>query len=433
MDPFRFRPLVTGLEDRVTPAVTPEEVFAAVDIARLSHVGLTEMLDRLDEPWDAAARQLFATHFAGLADLNRVAEQDLAEFLNALNHRIATEPDVAPHLIPLTGGTGYAVAMTIANAAYADALSVHFGGTPLSVLPPPASPPPAPFPGSGNAPAPFPDAGGPTTSPPTVPPAVPPAPFPPDVPPVPPPLTPPPPPPTTNAAPAISNVADLGIRSGGSTGALPFTVSDDQTAVGALSVTPTSSDTGLVPLAGITLSGTGADRTVTITPAAGRTGSSVITLTVRDAEGLAAADTFTVSVAPPLASPASIPQNGSGLSDVLPPVDSPEWRTQANGLKIWDVTEGTGAVVEPGDTITIHYRGWLLDGTVFDSSETRGQPSTFPLNNLIEGWKQGIPGMKEGGTRRLFIPSELAYGSQGTGTIPPDSDLVFEIQLIDTL
>jgi FKBP-type peptidyl-prolyl cis-trans isomerase FkpA len=430
MDPFRFRPVVTGLEDRLTPAVTPEEVFAAVDTARLSHVGLTEMLGRLDEPWDAAARQQFATHFAGLGVLNRAAEQDLTEFLAALNQRIATEPDVAPHLIPVTGGTGYAIAMTIANAAYADALATHFGGAPIPVDPPPASPPPAPFPGGTQAPfpdssAPFPDAN-PPTSPPTVPPAVPPAPFPPDVPPV------PPPPPTTNAAPAISNITDRGIRSGGDTGAMPFTVSDDQTAAGTLSVIPTSSDTGLVPLSGIALTGTGADRTVNITPAPGRTGSSVITLTVRDAQGLAAADTFTVSVFPPLATPGDIPLDGSGLSDTLPPVDSPEFRTQANGIRIWDVTEGTGAIVEAGDTITIHYRGWLLDGTVFDSSENRGQPSTFPLDGLIEGWKQGIPGMKEGGTRRLYIPAALAYGSAGRPNIPPDSDLVFEIQLIDT-
>ncbi|HVK16778.1 MAG TPA: hypothetical protein VM533_07500, partial [Fimbriiglobus sp.] len=182
MDPYRFRPAVTGLEDRATPSVTPEEVFAAVDTARMSHVGITEMLVRLDEPWDAAAQQQFATHFAGLAAINRAAEQDLTEFLNALNQRIATEPDVAPHLQPLTGGTGYAIAMTIANSAYADALAVHFGGAPLPVEPPPpASPPPAPFPGGSSPPAPFPTTSAPfpdanpPTSPPTVPPTVPPA------------------------------------------------------------------------------------------------------------------------------------------------------------------------------------------------------------------------------------------------------------------
>lgn len=419
MDPFRFRPIVTDLEDRLTPAVTPEEVFAAVDTARLSHVGITEMLGRLDEPWDAAARQQFATHFAGLGALNRAAGQDLTEFLNALNQRIATEPDVAPHLIPVTGGVGYAVAMTIANAAYADALAVHFGGVPIPTEPPPASPPPAPFPGGAPFPdsgAPFPDSGGTPTSPPTVPPPPPP----------------PPPPPTTNAAPGISNVVDFSAQSGSSTAAIPFTVSDDQTAAGDLSVVATSSDTGLISLSGIALGGTGADRTVTITPTVGRTGSAVITLTARDAEGLAAADTFTVTVSLPLVSPSGIPQDGSGLSDTLPPVDSPAWQTQANGLKIWDVTEGTGEVAQTGDTVTIHYRGWLLDGTSFDSSENRGQPSTFPLGNLIQGWQLGIPGMKEGGTRRLYIPSDLAYGAAGRTNIPPNSDLVFEIQLIDT-
>ncbi|HET6574973.1 MAG TPA: FKBP-type peptidyl-prolyl cis-trans isomerase [Fimbriiglobus sp.] len=409
MDPFRFRPIVTGLEDRLTPAVTPAEVFAAVDLARLSHVGLTEMLGRLDEPWSAAAQQQFATHFAGLAQLNRAAGQDLAEFLAALNHRIATEPAVAPHLIPVTGGTGYAIAMTIANAAYADALAVHFGGTPLPPTPPPpASPPSAPFPGG----APFPN-GGPTAP-------LPPAPFP------------PPPPPTTNTAPAISNLANVDARSGSASSAVPFTVSDDQTPAGDLTVTATSSDTGLIPLNGIALAGTGADRTTTITPAAGRTGSAVVTLTVRDAGGLTAFDAFAVTVSPPLASPSSIPQDGSGLTSTLPPVNAAEWQTQANGLKTWDVTEGTGAEVQPGSTVTIHYRGWLLDGTVFDSSANRGQPSTFDLDGLIDGWKQGIPGMTEGGTRRLYIPASLAYGAAGRPGIPPNSDLVFEIQLIDT-
>jgi FKBP-type peptidyl-prolyl cis-trans isomerase len=141
-------------------------------------------------------------------------------------------------------------------------------------------------------------------------------------------------------------------------------------------------------------------------------------------------------VSPPLASAASIPQDGSGLSDTLPPLDSPEWRTQANGLKIWDVTEGTGTAVVPGDTITIHYIGWLTNGAVFESSETSGQPLTNePLDGLIEGWKQGIPGMKEGGTRRLYIPYQLAYGEVGrpNSGIPPRADLVFEIQLIDTV
>jgi hypothetical protein len=418
MDPFRFRPVVTGLEDRLTPSVTPEEVFAAVDTARLSHVGLTEMLHRLGDPWGDAARQQFATHFAGLADLNRAAEQDLGEFLAALQARIATEPDVAPHLTPVTGGVGYALAMTQANAAYADQFSLMFGGTPRPVVPPPpASPPPAPFP-SGNG-APFPDSNGTPTSPP----GVPPAPFPPDVPP------PPSPPTTTNVAPGIANVADQSVRSGASTAAIPFTVSDDQPA-GALTVTPSSSDPSLIPLSGVVVTGTGADRAVTITPAVGRTGSAVVTLTVRDADGLTAADTFTITVSPPLATPASIPLNGSGLSQTIPDVNSPEWLTQASGLKIWDVTEGTGAAVQPGDTITIHYTGWLLNGTVFDSSGSRGTPNTFSLNGLIEGWKQGIPGMKEGGTRRLYIPSALAYGTEGQGSIPPNADLVFEIQLI---
>jgi FKBP-type peptidyl-prolyl cis-trans isomerase len=97
-----------------------------------------------------------------------------------------------------------------------------------------------------------------------------------------------------------------------------------------------------------------------------------------------------------------------------------------------DLVLGTGAAVLPGATVTIHYTGALAsDGTIFDSS-LRGenpQPATFPLDMLIAGWQKGIPGMKAGGTRRLFIPAELGYGASGAGSIPPNADLVFDIEL----
>ncbi len=101
-------------------------------------------------------------------------------------------------------------------------------------------------------------------------------------------------------------------------------------------------------------------------------------------------------------------------------------------LQILDLVEGTGAIVEPNATITAHYTGALVaDGTIFQSSLDFGQPATFGLNQVISGWTQGVPGMKIGGKRRLIIPAALAYGSQrAAANIPPNSDLVFDIELI---
>ena len=101
-------------------------------------------------------------------------------------------------------------------------------------------------------------------------------------------------------------------------------------------------------------------------------------------------------------------------------------------LQIIDTTEGTGDVVFEGATITAHYTGALcIDGTIFQSSHDFGRPITFGLNQVITGWTKGVPGMKVGGTRRLIIPSDLAYGSvRAAANIPPNSDLIFDIELI---
>lgn len=104
------------------------------------------------------------------------------------------------------------------------------------------------------------------------------------------------------------------------------------------------------------------------------------------------------------------------------------------GLKYRDLKEGSGKEVPKGATVTIHYTGWLADGTVFDSSKDSpgGQPATFPLGNLIQGWQQGIPGMKVGGIRKLVIPGALGYGPQGSPPkIPGNATLIFEIELLD--
>jgi FKBP-type peptidyl-prolyl cis-trans isomerase len=102
-------------------------------------------------------------------------------------------------------------------------------------------------------------------------------------------------------------------------------------------------------------------------------------------------------------------------------------------LKVEDLVEGTGAEAKSGDNVTVHYTGWLTDGTKFDSSLDAGQPFQFALGAgmVIPGWDQGVEGMKVGGKRKLTIPPSLGYGEQGAGgVIPPNATLVFEVELI---
>jgi len=101
-------------------------------------------------------------------------------------------------------------------------------------------------------------------------------------------------------------------------------------------------------------------------------------------------------------------------------------------LQTIDLEEGTGATVQPGDTITAHYTGALCkNGIIFQSSHDFGDALTFGLDQVIRGWTEGVPGMKIGGMRRLIIPSEMAYGSaRAASNIPPNSDLVFDIELM---
>ncbi len=105
---------------------------------------------------------------------------------------------------------------------------------------------------------------------------------------------------------------------------------------------------------------------------------------------------------------------------------------KAGQLVIDDLVLGTGKPCESVKaTVKVHYRGTLMDGTEFDSSYARGQPIEFPLRNLIQGWQEGIPGMKVGGKRRLTIPWAKAYGERGSPpTIPARADLLFEIELL---
>ena len=112
--------------------------------------------------------------------------------------------------------------------------------------------------------------------------------------------------------------------------------------------------------------------------------------------------------------------------------DSSTTPTGGGTLVIEDLVVGTGATAVVGDTLTVNYVGTLTNGTKFDSSYDRGQTFAFRVGagQVIAGWDQGIPGMRVGGKRRLTIPPSLAYGNQARGSIPPNSTLVFEVDLV---
>jgi FKBP-type peptidyl-prolyl cis-trans isomerase FkpA len=107
------------------------------------------------------------------------------------------------------------------------------------------------------------------------------------------------------------------------------------------------------------------------------------------------------------------------------------WKTTASGLQYKAVTEGTGAAPKETSEVTVHYKGTLIDGTQFDSSYDRGQPATFGLNQVISGWTEGLQLMKVGGKYEFAIPPDLGYGLGGPNTIPPNSVLLFEVELMD--
>ncbi len=101
-----------------------------------------------------------------------------------------------------------------------------------------------------------------------------------------------------------------------------------------------------------------------------------------------------------------------------------------SGLQYQVITEGEGRKPNPQDVVTVHYKGFLIDGTEFDDSHKRNEPNRFALMSVIDGWQEGIPLMNEGSTYKFAIPAALAYGDKQVGIIPPQSTLVFEVELV---
>ncbi len=116
-------------------------------------------------------------------------------------------------------------------------------------------------------------------------------------------------------------------------------------------------------------------------------------------------------------------------------VDLSRMERRPGGLYVQDVQVGDGPRADSGDVVTVHYTGWLPQGRKFDSSRDRGRPFEVAIGygRVIQGWDRGIVGMRVGGRRRLVIPPALAYGAERSGPIPPNSTLVFDVELLDVV
>lgn len=178
---------------------------------------------------------------------------------------------------------------------------------------------------------------------------------------------------------------------------------------------------GALPL--IVVLAVGCNQTST-TSSSGTSTSTGATSSSSAPSGSAAAPSTSSSTGSSASAPSATPMNAEGAGKEM---------TMPGGLKYVDEKVGDGEIAESGMNVTVHYTGWLTDGTKFDSSVDRGQPFQFQLGtgHVIKGWDEGVKGMRVGGKRKLTIPSDMAYGEAGAPpTIPPNATLVFEVELL---